>query len=78
MILAKPPDRAISNIKSAWKILRKHGFDPLPPKSKSMQRFLQLPPFPRDPYVINEWPLIMYAETNPKGILYSNNYLHMK
>ena len=41
-----------------------------PPQSKSMWRFFQ-PPFSRDPYVINEWPLNIesYCE------LY-NSYLH--
>ena len=38
------------------KILRKNGFDPLPLKQGYVEIF-PTPSLPRDPYVINEWPL---------------------
>ena len=58
MIPTKPLDRAISNIKfRLGKYYVRKGFDPL---SKVCRDFSK-PPLPRDPYVINEWPLLNSA-----------------
>ena len=55
MIPAKPLDRAIYNIKyRLGKYYVRMGLTP--PKLEYVEIF-QTPPSPRDPYVINEWPL---------------------
>ena len=58
MIPAKPLDRAISNIKyRLGKYYVRKGLTPsLPPKVRLCRDFSNPSP-PRDPYVINEWPL---------------------
>ena len=57
MIPAKPLDRTISNIKYALeKYYVRMGLTPLP-KGRVCRDFSNPPPFPRDPYVINQRPL---------------------
>ena len=58
MIPAKPLDRAIYNIKyRLGKYYVRMGLTPPPAKVRVIRDFSK-PPLPRDPYVINEWPLI--------------------
>ena len=58
MIPAKPLDRTISNIKYRLvKYYVRMGLTPHPPKIRVFRDFSNPPLFPRDPYVINEWPL---------------------
>ena len=57
MVPAKPLDRAISNIKyRLGKYYVRMDLTPHPPKVRVWRDFSN-PPLPRDPYVINEWPL---------------------
>ena len=59
MIPVKPLDRAISNIKyRLGEYYVRMGLTPLP-TVRVCRDFSRLPPLPRDPYVINEWPLIV-------------------
>ena len=56
MIPAKTLDRAISNIKyRLGKYYVRMGLTPFP--QKEYVEIFPTPPLPRDPYVINEWPL---------------------
>ena len=56
MIPAKKLDRAISNIKyRLGKYYVRMGLTLYPPKVRVCRHFSNTPP--RDPYVINEWPL---------------------
>ena len=58
MIPAKPLDRAISNIKyRLGKYYERMDLTP-PPKVRGCRDFPNPASLPRDPYVINEWPLI--------------------
>ena len=57
MIPAKPLFRAISKIKyRLGKYYIRMGLTPPPPNVRECRDFSNLP-HPRDPYVINEWPL---------------------
>ena len=57
MIPVKPLDRAISNVRVKHRLGKYYVRKGLIPPKVRVCRDFSIPPFPRNPYVINEWPL---------------------